>query len=236
MGDLRAIGLALWFGIGLGLGLILFARPAHAEGDIADALRDIDSVMGDEMTQGYEEFMDRDPDEALSLLLARDVTPGKEPEAYLDEDPNELGLRPRLNVLETLGDVRLSFDAIRRFVEEASKETALPVALIDAVIRTESGYRPHAVSSKGARGLMQLLPQTGREVGVYNLFDPRENILGGARYLKRLIAKFGNVRLGIAAYNAGPTAVEKHGGVPPFPETRRYVDTVLSRFQSSRYK
>ncbi len=236
MGDARGNALALAVGSGLGLLLILVARPAEAEGDISDALRDIESVMGEEMTQGYEDFMDSDPDEALSLLLARDVTPGKTPEAYLDEDPNELGLHPRLNVLETLGDIRLNFDAIRRFVEEASKETSIPVALIDAVIRTESGYRPHAVSSKGARGLMQLLPETGREVGVYNLFDPRENILAGARYLKRLIARFGNVRLGIAAYNAGPAAVEKHGGVPPFPETRRYVDTVLSRFQASRYK
>src|SRR5207248_3311353 len=119
------------------------------------------------------------------------------------------------------------FDAIRSFIEEASRETKLPVALIDAVIRTESGYRPHAVSRKGARGLMQLLPETGREVGISNLFDPRDNIVAGARYLKKLFSQFGNIRLAVAAYNAGPGAVQKHGGVPPYPETLRYVDTVI---------
>jgi soluble lytic murein transglycosylase-like protein len=218
--------------------ILIFAlspsRPSFAEGDIADALRDIDSVMGDEMTQGYEDFMDSDPNEALSLLLARDVVPGRAPEAYLDEDPNEIGLRPRVDALETLGETRLDFESLKKFMEEAGKETQLPVALIDAVVRTESGYRPHAVSKKGARGLMQLLPQTGQEVGVSNLFDPRENILAGSRYLKKMFERFGNIRLAIAAYNAGPQAVQKFGGVPPYPETRRYVDTVMMRYRSSR--
>jgi transglycosylase-like protein with SLT domain len=216
--------------------LTALSSAAYAEGDIAEALRDVELVMGDGMTQGYEDFLDTDPDEALSLLLARDVVPGKAPEAYLDEDPNEVGLRPRLNVLETLGDIRLNFESIRGFVQDAAKETRLPVALIDAVIRTESGYRPHAVSGKGARGLMQVLPETGREVGITNLFDPHDNITAGARYLRRLVDQFGNMRLAIAAYNAGPAAVQRHGGVPPYPETLRYVDTVMSRLKASHYK
>jgi hypothetical protein len=216
--------------------LALVPVAARSEGDISEALRFAEGVMGDQVADGYEDFIDSDPDEALSLLLSRDVVPGRAPEAYLQEDGNELGLKPTDNSLETLGDSRLNYAALRPFIVEASVETKLPAALIDAVIRTESGYRPHAVSRKGARGLMQLMPDTGRLVGAINLFDPRENILGGSRYLKKMLDRFGSLRLAIAAYNAGPEAVQKHGTVPPYLETIRYVNTVMSRFQHGRHR
>src|SRR5205823_3238477 len=153
---------------------LLVASPtrARAEGDISEALKFAQGILGDDITEGYEEFVDSDPDEALTLLLARDVVPGKAPEAYLDDDDG-FGIHPGGSVLETLGDVRLNYHALSAFIAEAAKQSGLPAALIDAVIRTESGYRPHAVSRKGAIGLMQLLPQTGKEVGVHDLFDPR---------------------------------------------------------------
>jgi len=116
----------------------------------------------------------------------------------------------------------------REYVEIVSKEANLDPRLVRAVIYVESAENPQAVSSKGAMGLMQLMPDTARELGVEKPMSPNQNVKGGVNYLSKLIAKFnGNVRLALAAYNAGPSAVEKYGGVPPYPETRAYVDKVL---------
>lgn len=114
-------------------------------------------------------------------------------------------------------------------VSQAAARNDLPEALLHAVIRIESGYNPSARSVKGAAGLMQLMPDTAREMGVTNVWDPSANIQGGARYLKQLMVMFGNdVSLAVAAYNAGPAAVSKRGNViPPFAETQRYVPDVL---------
>ena len=99
--------------------------------------------------------------------------------------------------------------------------------LLRAIIQIESGFHPRAISSKGARGLMQLMPGTARDMGARNVLDPRQNIFAGARYLRLLLDVFdGNVTLAAAAYNAGPTNVQRHRGVPPFPETRDYVEKV----------
>ncbi|MCK6545370.1 lytic transglycosylase domain-containing protein [Myxococcota bacterium] len=217
---------------GLALFALLLTPASAAASDLGEALRFSQEVVGDWVVEGYEEFVDTDPDEALSLLLSRSVIPNKSPDAYLEDDDGWT-IRRTDHTLETLGDTRLNYGALKAFIQDAARETGLPAALIDAVIRTESGYRPAAVSRKGAIGLMQLLPGTAREVGIRDPYDPRENIIGGARYLRRMYDKFGSLRLAIAAYNAGPGNVQKHGGVPPFQETVRYVKTVLSRYQKS---
>jgi soluble lytic murein transglycosylase len=104
--------------------------------------------------------------------------------------------------------------------------------LVRAVIYVESGEDPRAVSPKGAQGLMQLMPRTAEELGVGNPFRPRENIQGGVSYLAAMLQRFGgNVELALAAYNAGPGAVQRHGGVPPYPETQRYVKKVLDVYR-----
>ncbi len=111
--------------------------------------------------------------------------------------------------------------------EAAAARHGLPVNLIKAVARVESAFDPLAVSSAGARGLMQLMPDTGRAMGVRDFFDPEESIDAGARYLRKMLDRFGELELALAAYNAGPTAVEQYGGIPPFEETRRYVRRVM---------
>ena len=130
-----------------------------------------------------------------------------------------------------VGWLRLPKGDTRPYLNEIAEASALygvPDRLVTAVIRAESGFNPRAVSRKGAQGLMQLMPGTASVLGVRNSFDPRENIHGGVRHLRALIDRFpGNLPLAIAAYNAGEKAVVTYGGIPPFPETRDYVDKVL---------
>ena len=99
--------------------------------------------------------------------------------------------------------------------------------LVLRIIEAESGGDPRAVSPKGAQGLMQLMPETARALGVQDPFDPMQNIEGGVRYLSHLLQRFGDLRLALAAYNAGPRRVLQYGGAPPFPETQRYIERIL---------
>lgn len=124
------------------------------------------------------------------------------------------------------------FDAI---IAEHAALHDVPAELVRAVIQAESGFNPMALSSKGAMGLMQLMPETAADLGVKNAFNPIENIRGGTKYLKQLLTRYDNNRtLALAAYNAGPGNVEKYGlRVPPFRETRDYVDRILTSLQAS---
>ena len=118
------------------------------------------------------------------------------------------------------------------FVADAATYYDLPPALIKAVIATESAFEPKAVSLAGARGLMQLMPQTARAMHVKDSFDPDANIFGGTSYIRLMANRFdGDLRKTIASYNAGPEAVEQYGDVPPFEETQTYVKRVLKLFR-----
>jgi hypothetical protein len=133
--------------------------------------------------------------------------------------------------------------SLRGELDETIKQHArlygVPPELVMAVIKAESNFNPKAVSSKGAQGLMQLMPRTAAAMGITDPFDPEQNIAGGTQYLSKLLKMFGNERLAVAAYNAGPGRVKRYGGVPPYRETREYVDRVFrhidvyaSRFSS----
>ena len=117
----------------------------------------------------------------------------------------------------------------------AAKQHDVEPALIHAVISAESGYNPKATSGKGARGLMQLIPETGARYGAKDLLDPQQNIDAGTRYLKDLMTMFGqDLRLAVAAYNAGEGAVLRYGTIPPYAETRAYVPRVLAYYRRYR--
>lgn len=119
-----------------------------------------------------------------------------------------------------------------QLIKKAAQQFQLPERLISSVIKHESNFNSKSVSRAGAQGLMQLMPGTAKFLGVKDSFDPAQNITGGARYLRQMLDQFnGDMKLALAAYNAGPGNVKKYGGIPPFKETQNYVKKVLNTFQ-----
>ncbi len=139
--------------------------------------------------------------------------------------PRVVSLAP--DATEVAGEAGHWKTRFRPAIEQAARSSELPARLIEAVISAESGGNPGAVSRKGALGLMQLMRDTATAVGVSDPLDPVQNIAGGAKYLRRMLDRFGDLPTALAAYNAGPTAVERHGGMPPYSETRAYVERIM---------
>ena len=121
---------------------------------------------------------------------------------------------------------------IDHLIETYSEKNGLDSAFVKAVIKQESGFQPKVTSSCGAMGLMQLMPATANSMGVKDAYDPEQNIAGGTKYLKGLLDRFGGDKsLALAAYNAGPNAVAKYNGIPPYKETQNYVKNIMSMYQ-----
>jgi soluble lytic murein transglycosylase-like protein len=123
---------------------------------------------------------------------------------------------------------------VAQVIEEIAKQQGIDPLLVHAVVQVESGYNRFAISPKGAEGLMQLIPSTARQMGVRNSFDSRQNIEGGVKYLRQLMGRFEDLRHVLAAYNAGPEAVAKYRGIPPYTETQDYVYKVGKRYGELR--
>lgn len=125
--------------------------------------------------------------------------------------------------------------ALAPLIDSAAQEQDLEAKLLRAVIEKESGFRPCAVSPKGAKGLMQLMPDTAGELGVKDVFNPQENVAAGARYLKQLLTRYkGDISQALGAYNAGAATVDQAGGVPNIRETREYVKSILQKIAPMR--
>lgn len=176
---------------------------------------------------------------AFQEILAESKKENKAPSVFeLDLPPNinDKKITPlpfgSLTKLEaTTKPATNSKEAILGYVKNASQKYGVEERLINALIKQESAFNPNAVSSAGAQGLMQLMPSTAKSLGVKNAFNPQENIEGGVKYLRQMLDKYnGNTILALAAYNAGPGAVDKYDGVPPYKETQNYVKAVLSNY------
>src|SRR5207302_7881829 len=129
----------------------------------------------------------------------------------------------------------LPSQGVSDFVNSASAHYRLDPDLVNSVIHAESGFNPHAVSHKGAQGLMQLMPQTASQLGVSNVFDPQSNVEGGTRYLRELLERYNfDLVKALAAYNAGPRRVQQYRGVPPYYETRAYVASIIRDFNRKK--
>jgi soluble lytic murein transglycosylase-like protein len=120
-------------------------------------------------------------------------------------------------------------------IQHLSHTHGVDPGIIQAMVQQESAFNPVAVSKSGARGLLQLMPATAKHMGIANSFDPVQNLDGGIRYFKQQLNRFnGNIPLALAAYNAGPNAVIRHGGIPPYGETKQYVQKILANYLKSR--
>ena len=177
------------------------------------------------------------------LGISTPVTAGKGLYRYVDErGVVHFTNVPRDSRYQRIGALRpLATDVTMRpvsrvssyddLIQRASHRHGVPPALVKAVIHAESAFDPRAVSPKGAMGLMQLMPATAELLGVEQPFQARENVYGGTRYLRSLHDRYGSWTRTLAAYNAGPSAVDQYRGVPPYAETRQYVKRVLSYYR-----
>ena len=157
---------------------------------------------------------------------------GEDFRKILDEKISPTDDKTSLNI-EKADDKKLgSKENIEELILKYANENNLDADFVKAVVKQESGFNPNATSKCGAMGLMQLMPQTARALGVVDAYNPEQNIQGGVKYLKSMMTRFGNdPKLALAAYNAGPGAVQKYGDVPPYRETQNYVKNIMASWE-----
>lgn len=165
---------------------------------------------------------------------------GADPASYVDVPTAEIDhfepdLTPVATPTPAAAPTPFSPHSLQLAVEGSSARYRLDPDLVNSVIRAESGFNPHAVSRKGAQGLMQLMPQTASLLGVSDALNPEANVEGGTRYLRELLEKYNfDLLKALAAYNAGPQRVQQYGGIPPYPETRAYVARIVRDFNQKK--
>ncbi len=207
------------------------ARHVSMNGNLGLAEMLYRRITGEEMPSAVQR-----PSRALPAAAPRPL-PEAGPERGERASPNDAApvaaeapaVQPQAAVQDT---VRRRLDSFAPFIQEAADTHNVSANLLKAVIAAESAGKPSARSSKDAKGLMQLIDSTAAAMGVRDVWNPRDNILGGARYLQQLLGQFeGDLERALASYNAGPGAVKKYGGIPPFRETREYVERVMRSYR-----
>lgn len=198
------------------------------------------ATFGAETLEGYNDMQFADEMSkvgkgmGIAEMIYKQLTNGDDLQAITKFDATAYNLKSEFNNSlnsENIGDnfqdrLKNRISQYDEVIMNASKEFGIDPKLIKAVIAAESAGKENAISSAGAKGLMQIMDSTAGELGIENVFNPSENIFGGAKYLKSMIDRFGDTDLGLAAYNAGASNVDKYGGIPPFPETQSYVGKV----------
>ncbi len=172
---------------------------------------------------------------SLASFGAPDARPNQDFQKILDAKNSEKSKETPFSdkiFSSTLASTSSGNADIDALIEQYSAKNGLDSAFVKAVIKQESGFQPRVTSHCGAMGLMQLMPATASSLGVTDAYDPEQNIAGGTKYLKGLLDRFGgNKSLALAAYNAGPNAVAKYNGIPPYKETQNYVKNIMSMYQ-----
>lgn len=162
-----------------------------------------------------KETENKNPIEAIVEEIVNDVAPEKK---------EALELKSKI-------DLKAQSTNVEEIIDTFAQKYDIDADFIKAMIKQESGFNSKATSKKGAMGLMQLMPATAKELGVIDAYNPTQNIEGGVKYIKSLLDKFqGDEKLALAAYNAGPNAVKKYGGIPPYKETQNYVNSIMSAY------
>lgn len=189
--------------------------------------------LGTNSSSGSNEFQTM-----LSQILASsnmDPEMAKQAEQLLSQGGSSLPFNLAISPVETNAATPTSStpgtnNQYADIIKQAADKYQLPEKLIAAVIKQESNFNTNAKSHAGAAGLMQLMPGTAKYLGVSNSLDPQQNIMGGAKYLRKMLNQFGSNEMALAAYNAGPGNVKKYGGIPPFKETQNYVKKVMNNY------
>lgn len=170
--------------------------------------------------QSFDNVLKSTAKSEFGMLLKNKATEKVNASLYTSQIPNNINFTKRTSKNEILG-----------IINEVSNKYDVDPKLIEALVKQESGFNPNAKSKAGALGLMQLMPSTAKGLGVTDPMDARQNLEGGVRYVKSMLDRFnGNIILALAAYNAGPNAVKKYDGVPPYKETQNYVRCVLANY------
>ena len=206
---------------------LVIATPASAELLFFSETRSMSikshRVEGDRVIVALRDGGEMAFDRSVILKIGPDEVPYPEPAAAVTTTEEEAAP----NVIPGNLVEKTAYDAL---IESASDRHGVPSRLLKALIQVESAFQPRARSQKGARGLMQLMPETARQYQTRNLYDPRSNIEAGTRHLKKLLGEF-ELPLALAAYNAGEAAVRRFGGIPPYAETQVYVARILGLLQ-----